>query len=30
MTDFAVFGHDFKATERSPQDNLTRWIITQS
>ena len=30
MTDFAVFGHNFKATERSPQDNLTRWIITQS
>ena len=30
MTDFAVFGHNFKATERSPQGNLTRWIITQS
>ena len=30
MTDFAVFGHNFKATERSPQDNLTRWIIAQS
>ena len=23
MTDFAVFGHNFKATERSPQDNFT-------
>ena len=29
-TDFAVFGHNVKATERSPSDNLTRWIITQS
>ena len=25
-----VFGHEVKATERSPPDNLTRWIITQS
>ena len=30
MTDFAVFGHNFKATERSLSDDLTRWIITQS
>ena len=30
MTDYAVFGHEVKATERSPPDNLTRWIITQS
>ena len=29
-TDYAIFGHDVKATERSPSDNLTRWIITQS
>ena len=29
-TDFAVFGHKVKATERSPPDNLTRWIITHS
>ena len=24
------FGHEVKAAERSPPDNLTRWIITQS
>ena len=29
-TDYAVFGHNIKATERSPPDNLTRWITTQS
>ena len=29
-TDYAVFGHEVKASERSPPDNLTRWIITQS
>ena len=29
-TDYAIFGHEAKATERSPPDNLTRWIITQS
>ena len=29
-TDYAIFGHKVKATERSPPDNLTRWIITQS
>ena len=23
-----IFGHEVKATERSPPDNLTRWIIT--
>ena len=28
--DYTVFGHGVKATERSPTDNLTRWIITQS
>ena len=28
--DYAIFGHEVKATERSPPDNLTRWIITQS
>ena len=25
-----IFGHEVKATERSPPDNLTRWIITRS
>ena len=29
-TDYVVFAHEVKATERSPPDNLTRWIITQS
>ena len=29
-TDYAIFGHEVKATERSPPENLTRWIITQS
>ena len=29
-TDYVIFGHEVKATERSPPDNLTRWIITQS
>ena len=29
-TSDAVFGHEVKATKTSPQDNLTRWIITQS
>ena len=29
-TDYAIFGHEVKTTERSPPDNLTRWIITQS
>ena len=28
-TDFGIFGHEVKATERSPPDNLTRWIITR-
>ena len=27
-TDYGIFGHEVKATERSPTDNLTRWIIT--
>ena len=26
----AFFGDDEKATQRSPADNLTKWIITQS
>ena len=30
ITDYAIFGHEVKATERSLPDNLTRWIITQS
>ena len=29
-TDYATFGHEVKATERSPPDDLTPWIITQS
>ena len=29
-TDYAIFSHEGKATERSPTDNLTRWIILQS
>ena len=29
-TDYAIFGHEVKATERSPLDNLTRWISTAS
>ena len=29
-TDYAVFGHQVKATEKSLSDNLTQWIITQS
>ena len=29
-TDYAIFGREVKATERSPPDNLTRWIITRS
>ena len=29
-TDYAIVGHEVKATERSPPDNFTRWIITQS
>ena len=28
-TDYGIFGHEVKATERSPPDNLTRWVITQ-
>ena len=26
---YGIFCHEVKATERSPPDNLTRWIITQ-
>ena len=29
-TDYAIFGHEVKATEKSPQGNLTRWFITLS
>ena len=29
-TNYDIFGHEVKATERLPSDNLTRWIITQS
>ena len=28
--DYAIFGHEVKATERSSPDNLIRWIVTQS
>ena len=28
--DYGIFGHEVKVTERSPPDNLTQWIITQS
>ena len=30
MTDYGILGHKVKATERSPPDNLRRWIITRS
>ena len=30
MTDYDIFGHEVKATERSRPDSLTQWIITQS
>ena len=30
MTDYGIFSHEVKATEWSPSDNLTRWIITRS
>ena len=29
-TDYGIFGNEVKATERSPPDDLTRWIITWS
>ena len=29
-TDYGIFGHEIKATGRSPPENLTRWIIKQS
>ena len=29
-TDYAIFSNNVKATERSPADNLTQWIMTQS
>ena len=29
-TDYGIFGHEVKATESFPPDNLTRWIITRS
>ena len=29
-TDYGIFGHEVKTTERSPPDNLTQWIITRS
>ena len=29
-TGYGIFGHEVKATKRSPPDNLTRWIITRS
>ena len=30
LMDYGIFGHEVKATEMSPPDNLTRWIITRS
>ena len=30
MTGYGIFGHEVKETKRSPPDNLTRWITTQS
>ena len=29
-TNYGIFGHEVKATERSPPDNLTRWTTTRS
>ena len=29
-TEYGIFGEGGKATKRSPADNLTQWIITQS
>ena len=29
LTGYGIFGHEVKATKRSPPDELTRWIITQ-
>ena len=29
-TDYPIFGHEVKATERYPQENRTRWTIKQS
>ena len=29
-TGYGIFGHEAKATKRSPANNLTRWIMTQS
>ena len=29
-TDYGIFGHEVKATESFPPDNLARWIITRS
>ena len=29
-TNYGISGHEVKVTERSPPDNLTRWIITRS
>ena len=29
-TDYGIFGHEVKAIEKSPPDNVMRWIITKS
>ena len=29
-TKYGIFGNGVKATERTPSENLTQWIITQS
>ena len=28
LTGYGIFGHEVKATKRSPADNFTLWIIT--
>ena len=29
-TNYGIYGHQVKAMKRSPPDNVTQWIITQS
>ena len=29
-TGYGIFGHEVKAIKRSPPDNFTRWVMTQS
>ena len=30
MTGYGIFNHEVKASKRSPPDNLTQWVMTQS